>query len=103
MISKADSKIWITTGYGLEEYLTDATTKTIIENIILPEFRKANYYEGIDKVANTIFEVLDGNFEALKFRNHPKISHGLLLYYLFYCHSYHCKEKKKRWGARKRK
>jgi uncharacterized protein len=64
LISKTDSKIWITTGYGLEEYLTDATTKTIIENIILPEFRKAKYYEGLDKGTNAIFEVLAGNFDG---------------------------------------
>jgi uncharacterized protein len=72
LISKADSKIWITTGYGLEEYLTDATTKTIIENIILPEFRKANYYEGLDKGTNAIFEVLAGNFEGSKVQKSSK-------------------------------
>lgn len=64
LISKTDSKIWITTGYGLEEYLTDATSKTIIESIILPEFRKAKYYEGLDKGTSAIFDVLAGNFDA---------------------------------------
>lgn len=64
LIAKNDSKIWITTGYGLEQYLTDATTKTVIENIILPEFRKADYYEGIDKGTTAIFEVLAGRFDA---------------------------------------
>lgn len=64
LISKNDSQIWITTGYGLEEYLTDATTKTIIENFILPEFRKGNYYEGIDQGTTAVFEVLAGRFDA---------------------------------------
>lgn len=64
LVSKTDSKIWITTGYGLEEYLTDATTKTLIENVILPEFRKGNYYEGLNQGTTAVFEVLAGNFDA---------------------------------------
>ncbi|MFN2260734.1 MAG: YgcG family protein [Psychroflexus sp.] len=64
LISEADSKIWFNTGYGLESSMTDATSKTIIENIILPEFRKANYYEGLDNGTNAVFEVLAGKFNA---------------------------------------
>ncbi len=63
LIAKTDSKIWITTGYGLEQYLTDATTKTIIENFILPEFRLGNYYEGINQGTTVIFEILAGRFD----------------------------------------
>ena len=69
LISKTDSKIWITTGYGLEEYLTDATNKTIIENFILPEFRKGNYYEGLNQGVNAIFEVLAGRFDPSEIQN----------------------------------
>lgn len=64
LIAKTDAKIWITTGYGLEQYLTDATTKTIIDNIILPEFRKGDYYQGLDKGITAVFEVLAGRFDA---------------------------------------
>ncbi len=64
LLAENDRKIWITTGYGLEEYLTDATTKDIIENIILPEFRNNNYYGGLDKGTNAVFEVLNGTFQS---------------------------------------
>lgn len=64
LLSQNDRKIWITTGYGLEEYLTDATTKDIIENIILPEFKNNNYYQGLDKGTTAIFQVLEGTFEG---------------------------------------
>jgi len=64
LMSEADHKIWITTGYGLEQYLTDAKTKDIIENIILPEFRNNNFYGGLDKGTTAIFEVLNGNFKG---------------------------------------
>lgn len=64
LIAKKEAKIWFSTGYGLEPYLTDATSKTIIESIILPEFRKANYYEGIDEGTTAVFEVIAGKFDA---------------------------------------
>ncbi len=64
LMSEKDRKIWITTGYGLEEYLTDARTKDIIENIILPEFRNNDYYSGLDKGTSAIFEVLSGTFQG---------------------------------------
>ncbi|APU68737.1 TPM domain-containing protein [Christiangramia flava] len=62
LVAKQDRKIWITTGYGLEEYLTDYRTKQIIEDIILPEFRNGNIYSGLDKGTTAIFEVLNGTF-----------------------------------------
>ena len=43
LVAQKERKIWITTGYGLEEYMTDAKTKEIIELIILPEFRNGRY------------------------------------------------------------
>jgi len=64
LLYKADRKIWITTGYGLEEYLTDFNTKDIIENIILPDFKNGNFYLGLDNGTTAIFQVLDGSFQG---------------------------------------
>ncbi len=64
LLSKNDRKIWITTGYGLEGDLTDAATNTIIDQIILPEFRSGNYYSGLDKGTTAIFQVLNGTFKG---------------------------------------
>lgn len=69
LLSKADRKIWITTGYGLEEYLTDFTTKDIIENIILPNFKQNNFYGGLDQGTTAIFQVLDGTFQGSPVRS----------------------------------
>lgn len=63
LVSKDDRKVWITTGYGLEEYMTDYRSKQIIEDIILPEFRNNNYYGGLDKGTTAIFQVLEGTFQ----------------------------------------
>ena len=64
-MAQKEHKIWITTGYGLEEYLTDARTKQIIEQIILPEFRNNDFYAGLDKGTTAIFQVLDGTFKGV--------------------------------------
>lgn len=64
LLSEEDRKIWITTGYGVEEYLTDALSREIIETIILPEFREGNYYRGLELGTTAIFQVLEGSFES---------------------------------------
>jgi uncharacterized protein len=38
--------IRIQNGYGIETILSDAETKKIIDNIIIPEFKNGNYFEG---------------------------------------------------------
>ncbi|SNR75352.1 uncharacterized protein SAMN04488009_3607 [Maribacter sedimenticola] len=63
LLAKDDRKIAINTGYGVEGSLTDALSKRIIENIILPEFRTGNYYAGLDKGTDVIFQVLNGEFK----------------------------------------
>lgn len=70
LIAKNDRKIWIATGYGVEEKLTDFTCKTIIDEIITPEFKNGNFYAGLDKGTTAIFQVLDGTFEGS--RTHKK-------------------------------
>ncbi|WP_341475829.1 TPM domain-containing protein [Christiangramia salexigens] len=64
LVAQKERKIWITTGYGLEEYLTDFRTKQIIEQIILPEFRNGNIYGGLDKGTSAVFQVLSGTFKG---------------------------------------
>ena len=64
LIAQKERKIWITTGYGLEEHLTDAKTKEIIELIILPEFRNGDIYAGLNKGTTAIFQVLNGTFKG---------------------------------------
>lgn len=63
ILAKDDRKIAINTGYGVEGSLTDALSKRIIENIILPEFRSGDYYAGLDKGSDVIFQVLMGEFK----------------------------------------
>ncbi|SHJ34808.1 TPM domain-containing protein [Maribacter aquivivus] len=63
ILAENDRKVAISTGYGVEGSLTDALSKRIIENVILPEFRVGDYYGGLNKGSDVIFQVLTGEFQ----------------------------------------
>ncbi len=63
LLARDDRKIAINTGYGVEGNLTDAMSRRIIENVIIPEFKTGDYYGGLNKGADTIFQVLNGEFK----------------------------------------
>ncbi|MEC8458704.1 MAG: TPM domain-containing protein [Bacteroidota bacterium] len=64
MVASGDREIAIQNGYGLEPYLTDFTTKQIIETEILPYFKQQDYYNGLLAGANSIFKALKGTYEG---------------------------------------
>ncbi|NER15095.1 TPM domain-containing protein [Leptobacterium flavescens] len=47
LLSKPERKIGISTGSGTQLILTDEICKSVIDNIMIPEFRKEKYYDGI--------------------------------------------------------
>nr|WP_299387912.1 TPM domain-containing protein [Allomuricauda sp.] len=63
LLAKDDRRIAINTGYGVEGSLTDFMSKRIIENVIIPEFKNGDYYKGLDRGTDAIFQVLNGEFE----------------------------------------
>jgi uncharacterized protein len=56
----------IVVGYGLEGTLTDALTKVIIENAMIPRFRANDYSGGIVRGVDDLIQVLSGDSEAFK-------------------------------------
>ena len=52
----------IRTGYGMEQYVTDATGKLIIDKEMIPAFSENDYYTGIDNAVNTIMDLCSGKF-----------------------------------------
>ncbi|GFZ85417.1 hypothetical protein GCM10011531_15720 [Aquaticitalea lipolytica] len=49
LFSKNLQEIRISTGYGTEKILTDELCKKVIDETIIPEFKKGDYYSGIEK------------------------------------------------------
>ena len=72
LLAEGDRRIAIQTGYGVEEYLTDAMCNRIIDRRIIPEFRNGDYYGGLNSGADAIFEVLTGQFEEGRSFNKSK-------------------------------
>jgi uncharacterized protein len=59
-----DHKVYIATGYGMEGVLPDITSKQIIEDEIVPNFKQANYYHGFDLAADAIIQASRGEYVA---------------------------------------
>lgn len=55
-------EVFIAVGYGLEGAIPDAIAKTIIDNDIIPEFKKGNIEQGILKSANALTKLSVGEY-----------------------------------------
>jgi len=61
IVVPSEHKVRIEVGYGLEGTLTDAASKLIIENVIIPQFRAGNYDAGVLQGTAEIVRLLGGN------------------------------------------
>jgi uncharacterized protein len=64
LLAKAERKIWISPGYGLEDRLTAGIGGEITRNIILPEFKAGSYYNGLNKGTDALFDVFKGKYKG---------------------------------------
>lgn len=69
IVAPADRKVRIEVGYGLGGQLTDLMSKLIIENAILPEFRRGNFAGGVTAGVRDIKDVLLGDAAEVEARN----------------------------------
>jgi uncharacterized protein len=84
LVSRDDHDMYIATGYGVQGRLPAGTVGTIIRSYITPEFKKGDYYTGLDKGADAIFLALNGKFkgDAVK-KEHDGGMAGLLPFIIF--------------------
>lgn len=66
LIVKDDKKLRIEVGYGLEGVIPDALASSIIRNVIVPHFKKNNFYEGIEAGINAIIAAIGGEYKIEK-------------------------------------
>lgn len=74
LVVKNDRKVRIEVGYGLEEVIPDALASNIIRNIMIPYFRKGNYYEGLHRGILTLQDAIAGKYTAENSDRGGKIS-----------------------------
>jgi uncharacterized protein len=68
IVAPNERKVRIEVGYGLEGALTDAVTRLIIQNAILPRFRANDFPGGITRGVDDIVQVVSGDAEDYKRR-----------------------------------
>jgi uncharacterized protein len=61
IVAPKEHKVRIEVGYGLEGTLTDAISRTIIENSILPNFKRGDFNAGVLAGTTSILRALGGN------------------------------------------
>lgn len=59
-----DRQVYITTGYGVEGALPDATAKQIIEDEIVPRFRQGDYSGGVVAGATAVIAATRGEYKG---------------------------------------
>src|SRR5208337_459914 len=61
IVAPKEHKVRIEVGYGLEGELTDANCRIIIDNYILPSFKRGDFNAGVVAGTTSIIQVLGGN------------------------------------------
>ena len=80
LLAKDDRRITIQAGKGTEHLLTDFQSKRIIERIIIPEFKKGDFFEGLNKGSDYIFKTLNGEFKGERIKNQESIDPGIIIF-----------------------
>ena len=83
LLAYNDRKIAINTGKGTEHLLTDAMSKRIIDEDIIPYFKTGDYYGGLNSGVDAIFEVMTGAYEAKKQEEELPMETILFLMFVF--------------------
>lgn len=68
VVDMQERDVFISTGYGLEEYVPDAIASRIVQNEILPNFKNGEYFAGVDAAVEVLISLLDGKFTAEEYR-----------------------------------
>ncbi len=61
IVAPKEHKVRIEVGYGLEGELTDAISRRIIDNYILPSFKRGDFNAGVLAGTTSMLQVLGGN------------------------------------------
>lgn len=63
LLAMAEKKIRIEVGYGLESIITDMKSGYIIRELILPYFKKGDYYGGLNRGLTAVTGLISKDFE----------------------------------------
>ena len=69
LLAREDRKIWISPGYGVEDKLTAGIVGQVTRNVIIPEFKRGDYYQGLNLGSDAVFELLNGTYKGSRQSN----------------------------------
>lgn len=69
LVAKDDRRVDINTGYGIESIISDRDAERIINRIIVPAFKKGDFYGGLDQATDEMIARLEGNFTGTRKSN----------------------------------
>jgi uncharacterized protein len=64
LLAMEEKAVRLEVGYGLEEKLTDALSRRIIEQVIIPRFREGDFAGGLYQGSRAVMQVLEGSWQA---------------------------------------
>lgn len=64
LVSAGDRKVFIATGYGVEDSVPDVVAGRIVRDVITPNFRQGRFHEGLRKAADALIAATEGRFEV---------------------------------------
>jgi len=83
LLAKDDRKIWISPGYGVEHKLTAGIVGELTRETIIPEFKRGNYYAGLDKGVDVIFEILNGTYKGTRKKPSDTFNPSIIIFIIF--------------------
>lgn len=87
LVSKAERKARIETGYGMEGVLPDILAKQIIDQRMIPYFKQEDYYRGFDNAVDAIIQAAAGEYKAdpnAKKTGRPSVGTIIILAIIFF-------------------
>lgn len=63
--NETGGEVYISVGYDLESVLPDAKSKRIIEQFMIPSFRKNDFYGGVSKAVEVMLPILSGEISEI--------------------------------------
>ncbi len=80
-----NGQVFIATGYGLEGVLPDAVVNsTIVENEMIPYFKKNDYYKGLESGLTVIMSITRGEYTAEYYQQNYSQKKGGIFPFLFF-------------------
>lgn len=83
ILTKASREVFIRTGYGVEGILTDALSTRIVNNYMIPYFKKGQWDEGFILGVEQVVSLLDKTYENNS-KKEKNISKDYSIFSLFY-------------------